>query len=79
MMSDLPQKMEVEVTLLPAGLLYSDKEVRSYAGYYITNDLKVGFDVSQTFDSAGKMVRQLKNIFGMSQQTIGTCKVSQSE
>lgn len=79
MMSDLSQKMEVDVTILPAGSFYSDKEVRSYIGYYTTSDLKIGFDASQVFDSTGKMVRQLKNVFGMNQQRVGTCKVSQSE
>lgn len=78
-MSELPQKMKIDVLILPAGSFYSDKEVRSYTGSYITDDLKIGFAVSQTFNSLGVMDRQLKNVFGMNQMSIGTCQVTQSE
>ncbi|OYZ20066.1 MAG: hypothetical protein B7Y39_11095 [Bdellovibrio sp. 28-41-41] len=78
-MASLSQKIQVEVTIMPIGTYYSDKEVRSYRGYYLADDLKIGFAISQTFDRNNKMVLELKNIFGVNQLPVGKCLVMQSE
>jgi hypothetical protein len=77
--SSLPQKIQVDVTILPIGAYYSDKEVRSYNGYYIADDLKMGFEISQAFDKNDTMVLELKNVFGLNHKPIGKCQVIQHE
>jgi len=78
-MASLPQKIQVEVTIKPIGTYDSDKEIRSYSGYYLAEDLKFGFAISQAFDRNNKMVLEIKNIFGVNQLPVGKCLVMQSE
>ena len=75
--SEQIQIMDIDVIISPAGSFSSSMEVRIYKGYYIKDDLRIGFDISQEFDTEGTLVKYLKNIFVFNQRPIGNCIITQ--
>ena len=75
-MEQLSQQMTVKVTVWPQGTLNAKKEVRSYEGFYVTPKLKTGFSISQSVDAEGN-VADIKNVFGLNGQAVGTCTVTE--
>ncbi len=75
--SDQIQMMEIDVIISPAGSFSSLMEVRIYKGYYIKNDLRMNFDISQELNAQGALVNNLKYIFVFNQRPLGTCIVTQ--
>jgi len=77
-MMELPEIFEVNTNLAQPGELEHNYEVRIYEGFYIAEDLKLGFVLSVVVDKAGRILRFGQNRFLVNREQVGTCSIERS-
>ncbi|MFN8791611.1 MAG: hypothetical protein ACK5Y2_09180 [Bdellovibrionales bacterium] len=75
-MVELSEVFEVNTNLAQPGELEHNYEVRIYEGFYIADDLKLGFVLSVVINKDGQILRFGQNRFLVNREPVGTCSIN---